>query len=97
MIRIKCVLNALGTILLIVAAAMLMPLLWSIVQGDGKFYSFFFTLVIYAMLGCMLVLSTKDRQHIRTKEGFLIVTLSWLVVSVIGFLPFYLYIFITII
>lgn len=89
MIRINCVLNALGTILLIVAASMLLPVAWSLVQIDGNFFGLFFTMVAYAIFGALLVSSTKDRRSVRAKEGFLIVTLSWFIVSVIGALPYY--------
>ena len=89
MIRLKCVMSALGTILLIVAAAMVIPLLWSIFHGDGQAMFFILTMIMYAMLGGLLVLSSKTKSAIRAKEGFLIVTLSWVVVSIIGSFPFY--------
>lgn len=89
MIRMRCVLNALGKILLIVAAAMSIPLIWSLLNFDGETLSFLATMIAYSMLGVLLVLATKEKEAIRGKEGFLIVTLSWLVVSVIGSLPFY--------
>lgn len=89
MIRMKCVMNALGTILLIVATAMLIPLFWSLFHQDGEFFALFFTMLIYAMLGALLVTSTKSKSSIRGKEGYLIVTLSWVVVSFIGSFAYY--------
>ncbi|MGI5873168.1 MAG: TrkH family potassium uptake protein [Bacillota bacterium] len=89
MIRLRCVLNALGKILLIVAFAMLVPLIWSAARLDGVTLSLLLTTLIYAVLGAGLIILTKERGHIRAKEGFLIVTLSWLVVSFIGALPYY--------
>ena len=88
MIHLKCVLNALGKILLITAVAMILPLIWSLVRADGEFLSLFFTLAIYVAVGLALILPTRQHRNIRAKEGFLIVTLSWIVVSLIGALPF---------
>ena len=88
MIHLKCVLNALGKILLIVAAAMVLPLIWSLVRADGEFLSLFLTMAIYVAVGLALILPTRRHRNIRAKEGFLIVTLSWIVVSLIGALPF---------
>lgn len=89
MIRMKCVMNALGTILLIVAVAMMIPLLWSIVTMDGEVLHILMTMIVYSLLGALLIASTGRKESIRTKEGYLIVTLSWLLVSLIGSLPFY--------
>lgn len=89
MIRIKCVLNALGKILLIVAVAMVVPLLWSLLQFDGETTSILLTMSIYVVIGLALVLLTREHETIRAKEGFLIVTLSWVVVSLIGGLLYY--------
>ncbi|MGM9567058.1 MAG: TrkH family potassium uptake protein [Clostridia bacterium] len=88
MIHLKCVLNSLGKILLIVAVSMILPLIWSLVQTDGEFLSLFLTMIIYVLIGLGLIFPTKKHNNIRAKEGFLIVTLSWIVVSLIGALPF---------
>lgn len=89
MIRFKCVFNALGKILLIVAVMMVIPLSWSLIHRDGEFLSLLLTMLIYALLGLAFVVSTGERGAIRAKEGFLIVTLSWILVSLIGALPYY--------
>ncbi|MGN0962980.1 MAG: TrkH family potassium uptake protein, partial [Clostridia bacterium] len=67
---------------------MILPLIWSLVRADGEFLSLFFTLAIYVAVGLALILPTRHHRNIRAKEGFLIVTLSWIVVSLIGALPF---------
>lgn len=81
--------NALGTILLIVAVAMLVPLLWSVFTMDGEALHILMTMVIYSLAGALFVAATKGKESIRTREGYLIVTASWLLVSFIGSLPFY--------
>ncbi len=89
MIHAKCVLNALGKILLIVAVSMILPLIWSLLEDDGEFVPILLTTMIYVIIGVILVLPTKKHGTVRAKEGFLIVTLSWVVVSLIGALPYY--------
>lgn len=88
MVRMKCVLNALGKILLIVGCAMILPLFWSLLNGDGISDIFLVTVLVYAACGGFLTLTTKEHKTIRAKEGFLIVTLSWITVSLIGALPY---------
>lgn len=89
MIRMKCVMNALGTILLIVAVAMMLPLIWSVVTMDGETLHLLMTMIMYSLLGALFVAATKGKESIRAKEGYLIVTASWLLVSFIGSFPFY--------
>ena len=90
MIRLQCVLNALGKILLIVACSMLIPLIWAIVNFDETVFPFLITMAIYGLTGGLLVGFTSNHYAIRAKEGFLIVTMSWIIVSVIGAMPYYL-------
>lgn len=89
MIRINCVLNALGKILLIVGAALLLPTVWSLFEPETNTAAFLTTIIICLICGGVLVFSTKNRMSIRAKEGFLIVTLSWITVSIIGGLPYF--------
>ena len=89
MIRINCVLNALGKILLIVGAALLLPTVWSLFEPETNTAAFLTTILICLICGGVLVFSTKNRMSIRAKEGFLIVTLSWITVSIIGGLPYF--------
>lgn len=89
MIRFNCVLNALGKILLIVGAALLLPTVWSLFETQTNTVAFLLTILICLFCGGIFVFSTKEKMHIRAKEGFLIVTLSWITVSIIGALPYY--------
>lgn len=56
---------------------------WSSVQG------FAVTLVIIIALSFLLSINTKDNRSIFAREGFVIVALSWIVLSLVGALPFY--------
>lgn len=88
MIRYKTVLNALGKIILIVAAAMLLPLFWSLLTGGPDFWAIFFTFLIMAASGGTLVYFMKPEDTIRTREGYLIVTACWLAIVLFGTLPY---------
>ncbi len=90
MIRFGTVFNSLGKILLLVDIGLMFPLLWSIATGGEDLFSFILTALIYGVLGGGLVFFAKNDGNIRAKEGYLIVSLTWIVVSLIGALPFFL-------
>ena len=86
-IKITC--NYLGKILLLVAALLLPSL------GIGLLYAewlpalgFGVTIVIMAVLGVLLTRIKTEDKAIYAREGFIIVSLSWVVVSLLGALPF---------
>lgn len=88
MIRFKTVFNAIGKIILIVAGAMLLPLLWSLITGGPDFWALFIPFLIMVALGGFLAFYVKPEDSIRTREGYLIVTSCWLVIIFLGSLPY---------
>lgn len=49
--------------------------------------SFLYTAIITLLIGLLLNLLKSDRQHLFARDGFKIVTLSWIIISVIGAIP----------
>ena len=85
----KLVVRMLGIILLVEAAAMLPSLIISLCNGGQDAPALLISMVITAAVGLpMRFLSKPAHTNLRAREGFLIVTLSWIVMSLFGALPF---------
>ena len=86
----KMVFFTTGQIILLEAALLLFPLLVSAVYGEACVTAFAFTIFLCLVTGlCLTVFLRPKNRVIYAKEGFLIVTLSWLGLSLLGALPFY--------
>ncbi len=80
-----------GIISLIMAALMLIPLSVSLIYRDGNAMSFAISAGISALIGLILKsIGTKRDGRLYAKEGFIIVALAWIIMSLLGALPFYL-------
>ena len=85
----RMILRTLGNILVFEGIILVLPLLVSLIYKENKAIYFLITIVIaLAIGGALSKLKTKDK-HIYAKEGFIVVALSWIIVSLIGALPFY--------
>lgn len=85
----KMVFYTLGRILFLEAALLLLPLLCCAFYGEKEIFSFLITIAIAIGLSVLLTLFNKPKDRtIFAKEGFVIVALSWIVLSAIGALPF---------
>lgn len=82
------VIRVLGSLLLVVAAAMLIPLVISIGYGQNDTAAFAICIAITALAGFLLSKVSIKSKTIKIKEGLTIVSLGWVVVSVFGALPF---------
>lgn len=78
----------LGTVMLILSALMLLPMLVSVIYSESVL-PFLFTVLILLALALPAVLFSKPRgKKIYAKEGFVLVALSWTLMSLISALPF---------
>lgn len=85
----KMVFYTLGQISITLAALLLLPAGVDLIYGDGKVTSFLITIGISLLLGAFLLVFSKPKDKvIYAKEGFVIVALSWLLMSALGALPF---------
>ena len=81
--------HVLGLVLKIEAAAMLLPLACCFIFNEGAvMISFVVTIAICIVLGASLTLFSPKNKTLYAKEGFATVALSWLVISLVGSLPF---------
>jgi trk system potassium uptake protein TrkH len=83
--------NLMGVVILILSAFMLLPLAVSFHFRDPDTLSFFLSLIITLACGALLLVSTKKHQkeELHHREGFIVVSFSWLAISFFGCLPYY--------
>jgi len=89
--------SALGRILLVVAAASLIPIGWAVAgQEWNPLGSFLLMLSVFVLVGVTLLrvslaprskIST-DQRHLDWGHGMVVVALTWLIVPLIGSIPF---------
>ena len=86
--NIKAVLNTLGKILQVEAGLMLLPLIVALIYREDPI-PFLITIGLLIVIGTLLTAVLHKGDHlIFEREGFLIVALSWVIMSVFGALPF---------
>ena len=80
--------HVLGLLLASFAASYLLPLLGSLWLGDGLALHFLLAALITAGCGGALALATyRFRRELKPRDGFLLVTLGWLLVPAAATLP----------
>lgn len=77
-----------GWILKLEAAFMLLPCITALVYGEKTGFVFLFTMILCLAAGIPLTLKKPKQKAFYTKEGFVTVALSWIVLSVMGAVPF---------
>ena len=81
--------HILGWILLFEALFLLLPLTTAIILAEAEFLTFLLTIGICAVTGGLLILGKPKNTTLYSRDGVLIVALSWIVLSLFGALPFY--------
>lgn len=87
--KIKAVIHVLATLMILngVFMATCLPTSW--LYHDGDFNSLLFSAVISANVGLIIwYLTRKVVKEVGRREGYLIVTLGWLILAITGSLPF---------
>lgn len=77
-----------GWILKLEAAFMLLPCITALVYREKTGFVFLFTMILCLAAGIPLTLKKPKQKAFYTKEGFVTVALSWIVLSVMGAVPF---------
>lgn len=79
----------LGIVLFSQAALMILPLIVALIYGDS-FSCFLITIGALLVSGFILTRFKPKNKTIYSREGFMIVSLGWILMSLFGALPFYL-------
>ena len=81
--------HILGLLLIFLALAMLLPLPFSFYYGDGAHLAFLTSAAICLVCGLVAYRATpRFDRDLQPRDGFAIVTFSWLTLSLFGCLPF---------
>jgi trk system potassium uptake protein TrkH len=82
------VINVLGSMLVLFSITYVLPMITSLIYRDGMLVDF-----IYAAATCigggaaMFAVTRKHKRELRSRDGFLLVTLAWVFMSAIATVP----------
>lgn len=100
------VLNLIGYLLFFLGISMLFSAAWSFYFQENDFFSLLNATIITSLTGILLILLTKIKLRyyypfikiekrpkfdLSSKDGYVLVTLSWILMSLFSALPYYLY------
>lgn len=87
----KMVLNTVGNIILSEAVLLLLPAIVSVIYREQCVWAFLIAIGVALALGLLLKYTIRpENKTIYAKEGFVIVSYAWVLMSAIGALPFFL-------
>jgi trk system potassium uptake protein len=84
------ILHIIGWILTVEAVFMILPAIVAAIYKEHSVVSFLITMGICLVIGIPLLLLRPKSKVFFAKEGFVTVALGWIVMSIMGALPFYL-------
>lgn len=87
--KLKPLLNILGALLSILGITMVVPIFISYGYGESDLMGFIQSSLICISIGVPVWLSTRHKRALTNRDGYAIVTFSWVITAVAGALPFY--------
>ncbi|MFQ6606251.1 MAG: TrkH family potassium uptake protein [Fidelibacterota bacterium] len=88
--NIKPVLNILSALLTLLGLTMIVPLAIAFFSGEPTVRMLLLTTVGTIVIGLPIWLLTRKHRSLTNRDGFAIVTFSWILTAFVGALPFYL-------
>ncbi len=88
--NIKIILRVIGLLMFVEGAAMLLALLISMIYGENDTIGFALSSGINVFIGAVIIWLTRNaNRDIGKREGFIIVSLVWIMFSLLGSMPYY--------
>lgn len=88
-INLKVIIRVIGFLLVIEGAFMFTGLPFSLYYGEGEYLALLYSGLITMFTGGILWFSTRNHpKNIGRKEGYVIVAITWIIISLFGTLPF---------
>ena len=82
------VVNVLGSMLMLFSVTYVLPMMTSLIYDDGLVVDFVYASVLCAGTGAIVYGATlRHRRELRSRDGFLLVTLAWIFMSAIATVP----------
>ena len=88
--NIKKVINHIGSMMILEAIFMIFPLIVSLIYNEVAGKYFFYCIIVLLLFGIILLKAFVSDSRFFSAEGFVTVSLGWIVLSIFGALPFYL-------
>lgn len=85
----KMIIHMLGQVCCFEALFMLLPLAVSVIYGETDGFAYLITIAICVLIGFLSARIKVKNRKIYGREGFVIVSLSWIILSIFGSLPFF--------
>ena len=88
--NLKVIGNIIGILLLINGFLMLTAVPFGIYHGEGSWKGILVASLVNSVIGFILYYNTKDNENkeLKRRDGYLIVILSWIAMSLFGMLPY---------
>lgn len=86
----KMITYILGWILIFEGLFMAVPVITAIIYGESALWYFLGTAVLCLALGWLLTFKKRKNTTLYSREGFVVVAMSWIVLSIFGALPMWL-------
>ena len=79
---------AIGWIVLFESIFFAVPMITAVVYSESAFFAFLISAVVCALIGTLLVFKKPKDTTIYARDGFVIVSLCWVALSIFGSMPF---------
>ena len=87
----KSILNLFSVLVLFFSFSYIFPIVVSIIFDDGALHIFVKTLIAISLIGVIGLAATRNiNNELSQKDGFVIIVMFWVVLSIAGSIPFYL-------
>lgn len=84
------IMNIIGRILFVEVLLMLPSLLVSLIYRDGDTMAFVYTMIPAAIVAVLLMLVRQQQKRMSSRDGYFIVAMAWIIISIVGAFPLYL-------
>ncbi len=85
--RLKVVFNMLGILLIFIGISMAVPILVALYYKEVDGIAFIVSMGFTVIVGRVMSRVTESDEELRHREGFAVVTLGWILISVFGAIP----------
>jgi len=84
----KIVIRVLAFLSIFLGLGMLLPLPFSYYYGSGDAQAFLISAAVCFSIGILAFLTNDKKTDLKTKDGFAIVTFGWIIMALLGSLPY---------
>ena len=87
--NVSAIKRTLGNMLMFEAIFFLLPLITAVIYWEGAFFAFLISIAACLAVGGLCLIGKRNDGEVYAKEGFIIVSLGGIVMSLFGALPFW--------